>query len=306
MRIVVMGAGGVGGYFGAHLAQAGHETVFVARGAHLDAIRRGGFRLEGARGDIVLPSVGATDDLATLDGPADVILFAVKLYDTEAAAAAVRPAVGPQTMVINLQNGVDGPDRLAAVIGNEAVLGGAAYVSALIAEPGVVRYTSDMSKVVFGELDGRVSDRAVAFRDACRSAGFEAEVSSDIRATLWDKFVLLATNAGLTTLLRKPAGEVYTDPEIMALAKELMKEVVAVAAAEGVRTSSDIIERSVALSKSFPPGMYASMYHDLARGRRIEVASLSGLVARRGAELGVPVPHHTSIWCALKPYVDGD
>lgn len=306
MRIVVMGAGGVGGYFGAHLAQAGHETVFVARGAHLDAIRRGGFRLEGARGDIVLPSVGATDDLATLDGPADVILFAVKLYDTEAAAAAVRPAVGPQTMVINLQNGVDGPDRLAAVIGNEAVLGGAAYVSALIAEPGVVRYTSDMSKVVFGELDGRVSDRAVAFRDACRSAGFEAEVSSDIRATLWDKFVLLATNAGLTTLLRKPAGEVYTDPEIMALAKELMKEVVAVATAEGVRTSSDIIERSVALSKSFPPGMYASMYHDLARGRRIEVASLSGLVARRGAELGVPVPHHTSIWCALKPYVDGD
>ncbi|MEQ8397283.1 2-dehydropantoate 2-reductase [Thalassobaculum sp.] len=306
MRIVVMGAGGVGGYFGAHLAQAGHETVFVARGAHLDAIRRGGFRLEGARGDIVLPSVGATDDLATLDGPADVILFAVKLYDTEAAAAAIRPAVGPQTMVINLQNGVDGPDRLAAVIGNEAVLGGAAYVSALIAEPGVVRYTSDMSKVVFGELDGRVSDRAVAFRDACRSAGFEAEVSSDIRATLWDKFVLLATNAGLTTLLRKPAGEVYTDPEIMALAKELMKEVVAVAAAEGVRTSSDIIERSVALSKSFPPGMYASMYHDLARGRRIEVASLSGLVARRGTELGVPVPHHTSIWCALKPYVDGD
>lgn len=305
MRIVVMGAGGVGGYFGAFLARAGHEVVFIARGAHLEAIRRNGFRLEGSRGDILLEGVGATDDPASLDGPADVVLFAVKLYDTEAAGKAIRPVVGPGTMVVNLQNGVDGPDRLAAVLGAGAVLGGAAYVSALIAEPGVVRYTSDMSRIVFGELDGRQSDRAIAFRDACREAGFEAEVSADIRATLWDKFVLLATNAGLTTLLRKPAGEVYTDPEIMDLAQAMMREVVAVAAAEGVRTSPDIVERSVALSKSFPPGMYASMYHDLARGRRIEVASLSGLLARRGRDLGVPVPHHETVWCALKPYVDG-
>lgn len=306
MRIVVMGAGGVGGYFGAYLARAGHEVAFVARGAHLEAMRRAGFRLEGPRGDIVLETVGATDDPASLDGPADVVLFAVKLYDTEAAGAAIRPVVGPGTMVVNLQNGVDGPDRLATVLGGGAVLGGAAYVSALITEPGVVSYTSDMSRIVFGELDGRVSDRAVAFRDACRDAGFEAEVSGDIRATLWDKFVLLATNAGLTTLLRKPAGEIYTDPEIMDLAQALMREVVAVASAEGVRTSPDIVERAVALSRSFPPGMYASMYHDLARGRRIEVESLSGLVARRGKALGVPVPHHTTVWCALKPYAGGN
>lgn len=305
MRIVVMGAGGVGGYFGAYLARAGHEVTFLARGAHLDAMRRHGFRLEGPRGDIVLERIGATDDPATLGAPADVVLFAVKLYDTEAAGEAIRPVVGPGTMVVNLQNGVDGPDRLAAVVGTGAVLGGAAYVSALIAEPGVVRYTSDMSRIVFGELDGTVSERATAFRDACRDAGFEAEVSPDIRVTLWDKFVLLATNAGLTTLLRKPAGEVYTDPEIMELAQAMMREVVAVAAAEGVRTSADVVERSVALSKSFPPGMYASMYHDLARGRRLEVASLSGLVARRGKALGVPVPHHTTVWCALKPHAGG-
>lgn len=305
MRIVVMGAGGVGGYFGAHLARAGHEVVFVARGAHLQAIRSGGFRLEGPRGDIVLDSIAATDDPATLDGPADVVLFAVKLYDTETAGRALVPVIGPETMVVNLQNGVDGPERLAAVVGADAVLGGAAYVSAMIAEPGVVRYTSDMSRVVFGELDGRLSGRAVGFRDACRAAGFEAEISADIRVTLWDKFVLLATNAGLTTLLRKPAGEVYTDPEIMGLAQAMMREVVAVAAAEGVRTSADVVERSVALSKSFPPGMYASMYHDLARGRRLEVASLSGLVARRGAALGVPAPHHATVWCALKPYLEG-
>lgn len=305
MRILVMGAGGVGGYFGAHLARAGHEVVFVARGAHLEAIRRKGFRLEGSRGDILLDPGGATDDPASLGGPVDVVLFAVKLYDTEAAGAAIRPAVGPETMVVSLQNGVDGPDRLAKVLAPGVVLGGAAYVSALIAEPGVVRYTSDMSRIVFGEFDGGPTARATRFRDACRDAGFEAELSPDIRATLWDKFVLLATNAGLTTLLRKPAGEVYTDPEIMELAQAMMREVVAVAAAEGVRTSPDIVERSVALSKSFPPGMYASMYHDLARGRRIEAASLSGLVARRGAALGVPVPHHTTVWCALKLHVDG-
>ncbi len=305
MRIVVMGAGGVGGYFGAYLARAGHEVTFVARGAHLEAIRRNGFRLEGARGDIVLDRVGVTDDPATLDGPADVLLFAVKLYDTETAGEAIRPVVGPATMVVNLQNGVDGPDRLASVLGADAVLGGAAYVSALIAEPGVVRYTSEMSRIEFGELGGGPSQRATAFRDVCRAAGFEAEVSADIRATLWNKFVLLATNAGLTTLLRKPAGEVYTDPEIMELAQAMMREVVAVAAAEGVRTAPDVVERAVALSRSFPPGMYASMYHDLARGRRIEVASLSGLVARRGKALGIPVPHHTTVWCALKPYVDG-
>ena len=150
MRVVIMGAGGVGGYFGAHLARAGHEVVFIARGAHLEAIRTRGFRLEGPRGDIALEPGGATDDPASLDGPADVVLFAVKLYDTETAGEAVRPVVGPDTMVISLQNGVDGPDRLAAVLGTDKVLGGAAYVSALIAEPGVVRYTSDMSRSVFG------------------------------------------------------------------------------------------------------------------------------------------------------------
>lgn len=304
MRIVIMGAGGVGGYFGAHLARAGHEVAFVARGEHLDAIRHRGLRLEGPRGHIVLDRTEATDDPASLAAAADVVLFAVKLYDTEAAGEAIRPLVGPDTMVVNLQNGVDGPDRLAAVVGGKAVLGGAAYVSALIAEPGVVRYISDMSRIVFGELDGRVSERALRFRDVCRDAGFEAEVSGDIRGTLWDKFVLLATNAGLTTLLRKPAGEVYSDPEIMALAQAMMREVVAVAAAEGIRTSPDIVERSVALSRSFPAGMYASMYHDLARGRRIEAESLSGLLARRGAALGIPVPHHTTVWCALKPYVN--
>lgn len=305
MRIAVMGAGGVGGYFGAHLARDGHEVTMIARGAHLEAIRSSGFRLEGPRGDIVLPDLYATDDPGAVAGPVDVVLFTVKLYDTETAGEAIRPLVGPGTMVITLQNGVDGPDRLAAVLGDGAVLGGAAYVSALIAEPGVVRYTSDMSRIVFGELDRSTSDRAVAFRDACRAAGFEAEVSGDIRATLWEKFVLLATNSALTAVLRKPAGEIYGDPELVALATALMAEVEAVARAEGIDVARDVVDRSLAITRSFPAGMYASMYHDLARGRRLEAASLSGLVAGRGRALGVPVPHHTTMWCALKPYVDG-
>ncbi|WP_281685440.1 ketopantoate reductase family protein [Thalassobaculum salexigens] len=305
MRIVVMGAGGVGGYFGAYLAQAGHDVAFVARGAHLDALQRDGLRLEGSRGDIVLPKVTATEDPASLGGTADVILFAVKLYDTETAGVTLMPVVGPETMVVTLQNGVDGPDRLASVLGAHTVLGGAAYVSALIAEPGVVRYTSDMSKIVFGELDGTQSERARRLADACIAAGFSAEVSGDIRATLWEKFVLLATNSALTTVLRKPAGEIYHDGELSGIAREMMEEVAGLAAAEGISIHPETVDRSLALTRSFPPGMYASMYHDLARGRRIEAESLSGLVSRLGRARGVPVPLHTMAWAAMKPWVNG-
>ena len=306
MRIVIMGAGGVGGYFGAHLAKAGHDVAFIARGAHLEAMRRGGLRLEGGRGDIVLPTVTASDDPAAVDGPADIVLFAVKLYDTEAAAERLRPIVGPETLVISLQNGVDGPDRIAGVLGPNTVLGGAAYVSALITEPGTVRYTSDMSRIVFGALDGTESPRAERFAEHGRAAGFEAEVSDDIRSTLWEKFVLLATNSALTTVLRKPAGEIYHDPELAGIAAEMMREVAALARAEGITVADDVVERALALTRSFPPGMYASMYHDLARGRRLEAESLSGLVSRRGRALGVAVPLHTMAWAALKPWTAGE
>lgn len=305
MRIVIMGAGGVGGYFGAYLAQAGHDVAFIARGEHLAAMRARGLRLEGTRGDIVLPAVTAAEDPASLGGTADVVLFAVKLYDTETAGRSLAPIVGPHTMVSGLQNGVDGPDRLAGVLGRDRVLGGAAYVSALIAEPGVVRYTSDMSRIVFGELDGRVSPRATGFAEVCTASGFTADVSADIRATLWEKFVLLASNSALTSVLRKPAGEIYTDDELAGIAREMMQEVAALAAAEGVAIAPDTVEKAIALTRTFPPGMYASLYHDLARGRRTEAESLSGLVSRRGRALGVPVPLHTMAWAALKPWVNG-
>ena len=304
MKIGIMGAGGVGGYYGAFLGHAGHEVGFVARGAHLDAIRDRGLKLVGPRGDISLPDVKASDDAADI-GPCDVVLFSVKLYDTETAAEAIRPMIGPETLVISLMNGVDGPERIAAVLPDAIVMPGAAYVSALITEPGVVTYKSDMSSIVFGEAAGGPSARAEAFAQVCRDAGFEARVSENATADLWNKFVLLATNSALTAGIRKPAGEIYTDPDLQDLARSLMAEVVAVGRAKGIDLDPDIIEKSVAMTHTFPPGMYASMFHDLDRGKRMEVDSLSGYVVREGAKFGIPTPRHHTIWAMLKPYRDG-
>ncbi|MBT5264938.1 MAG: 2-dehydropantoate 2-reductase [Rhodospirillaceae bacterium] len=304
MRIAVMGSGGIGGYYGANLAKAGHEVAFVARGAHLEAIRAGGFHLTGPRGDIHLNPVLASDDPVDI-GPVDVILFCVKLYDTEDAANSIRPMVGPETMVISLMNGVDGPDRISAVIGERHVLGGAAYVSAVIEKPGQISYREGMNSIVFGEHGGGKSARAEAFAEICREAGFEATVSDDIGRDLWVKFLLLATNAGLTAITRKPAGEVYSDPDLKALAIELMREVAAIATAKGIALPDGVVENAVRITEGFPPGLYASMYYDLDRGKRMELESFSGLVVRLGTEFGIPTPHHSTIYACLKPYMNG-
>lgn len=301
MKIAVMGAGGMGAYYGAHLAKSGQDVAFIARGAHLAAMRANGLQLLGPRGDIRLNPVRATDDPAQA-GPADVVLFCVKLYDVEAAGEALKPLMGPDTFVVCTQNGVDGPERLAAILGPERVLPGAAYVAAHIAEPGVVRYASDMSSLVFGEPDGRISERAIAFRDACRAAGFGAEVSPDIAKTLWTKLVLLGANAGVTCLARQTVGGVYGDPELRAVAADAMREVAAVARAKGVKLDPDVVEKTLALADTFPPDMKTSMYTDLMRGGRLELEHLSGYVAREGDRLGVPTPINRAIYAALKPW----
>jgi len=304
MRIAVMGAGAVGGYFGALLAQAGHDVAFIARGAHMRAMRERGLALDGPRGRIEVTNIEVTDDPATL-APCDVTLFCVKTYDTEEAARAIRPLVAQGGVVISLQNGVDGQERIGAVLGADAVMGGLAFVSGVIAEPGVIRYTSAMSSLRYGEADGSASARASVFRDACAQAGFTAELMSDIRAAQWQKFVGLATNAALTSLIRLPAGNIYHDPDLIDLARRGFAEVAAVARAQGIAMPEDIVERSLALHQGFPPGMYASMYHDHARGRRTELESLSGTVFRRGRELGVPTPVHEMAYLCLKPHVNG-
>jgi 2-dehydropantoate 2-reductase len=303
MRIAIMGAGGIGGYYGGRLAQAGHDVVFIARGEHLRAIRTQGLSLAGPAGDTHVASARATDDPGTLE-PVDVVLFCVKLFDTDEAAQAIRPLLAKGGVCITLQNGVDGPQRIGAAVGHERVMGGIAFVSALIESPGVIRYNSKAPSIRFGEADGRMSERALRFRDACVAAGFAAEVVADIRAALWHKFVGLTVNSALTSLVRQPAGVVYRDPDLMALARAGFAETAAVGKALDVKLPQDIVEWQANNHLGFPAGMYASMYHDLVRGKRLELESLSGLVAREGKRLGIPTPFHSMAYACLKPYAN--
>lgn len=304
MRIAVMGAGAVGGYFGALLAKAGHEVAFIARGDHGEAMRAHGIKLEGPRGELVVRNIEVVDDPGKL-APCDVTLFCVKTYDTETASLAVRPLVARGGVVISLQNGVDGQDRIGRVIGDACVMGGLAMVSGVIASPGVIRYKSEMSSLQFGEADGSLSWRATAFADACNEAGFKAEVMPNIRKAQWSKFVGLCSNAALTSLMRLPVGHIYHREEGIALGLAAFKEVEAVGRAEGIDLPADISDRALKLHQGFPPSMYASMYHDLARGRRLELDSFSGLVVRLGKKHGVPTPVHGMAYACLVPYLNG-
>ncbi len=307
MRIAIMGAGAVGGYFGGLLSLAGHDVTFIARGEHLRAMQQNGLTLETPKDVLRVTSARfVTDPLEAVSGGAfDTVLFAVKAYDIEAAAVPMKPLVDAGATVISVLNGVDHQDRIGAVLGAANVIGGLALVSGVITAPGVIRYTSPMSALRFGEADGGMSVRATAFRDACVAAGFGAEVVSDIRAAQWRKFVGLATNAALTSLFRLPAGYIYHDPEISALALRGFAEVAAVARAAGISLPPDAAERALAMHQSFPKTMYASMYHDIAKGKSMELDSLSGYVVSKGRDLGVPTPVHEMAYLALKPYKDG-
>ena len=304
MRIAIMGAGAVGGYYGGRLAQAGHDIAMITRGEHLRAIRASGLALNGPAGDAVVSSVQATDDAAQV-APVDVVLFCVKLYDTEDAARAIKPLLAKGGVCITLQNGVDAHERIGAIVGNGRVMGGLAFVSALIEKPGSIRCKSKAPTIKFGETDGRISERATRFRDACVAAGIPAEVVADIRAALWHKFVGLAVNASLTSLVRQPAGVCYHDPDLLALARAGFSEAAAIARALGVTLPEDIVEWQIRNHQNFPADMYASMYHDVARGRRLELESLSGYIVGKGRELGVPTPFHAMAYACLKPYING-
>jgi 2-dehydropantoate 2-reductase len=305
MRIAVIGAGGVGGGFGVALAKAGADVTFLARGAHLAAMRERGLRVEGARGDCLLLPAKATDDPASI-GPVDLVLFCVKLWDVETAGERIRPLVGPSTGVLPLQNGVDASERLIPILGPEAVMGGVAQISATIAEPGVIRQTGTFMRLIFGELDGRRSARTEAFLALCEQAGFEATLSPAIITELWLKFILLASNAGMTALTRQPLGRLRDDPDIAPYFTAAYREVADVARARGIPLPADVEQRMAGFTRNAPPTMMASMAVDLIRGNRIELPWLSGKVAAMGRELGVPTPTHAMIFAALKPYIAGN
>jgi len=304
MRIAIFGTGGVGGYFGARLAAAGNDVVFIARGQHLQAMRESGLQVQSPLGDVTVKPAAASDDPAAF-GPVDVVLFCVKLYDTDSAAAKLKPLLGPETAVISLQNGVDSEERIARAIGAGHVVGGTAYISATIAGPGLIRHLNRQAKLAFGEMDGKPSARLQKFHAACQAAGFEAELAGDIDRVIWDKFVFLASLAALTGMTRKSLGPVLADPDTKALLTDAMQEVVALAAARGVKTTPDLVQKTLKFAATLPGEMKASLAHDLDRGNRIEIEGLSGAVVRLGRAAGVPTPVHRAAYAALKLHAGG-
>jgi 2-dehydropantoate 2-reductase len=304
MRIAVMGTGGVGGYFGARLAQGGHEVAFVARGRQLEALRTRGLRVESPLGGIRLPDVQATSDPATI-GPVDVVLFSVKLWDTRGAAESIRPLLGADTAVASFQNGVVKDDILRQVLGAEHVIGGATYIASVIAEPGLIRHSGTMQKLVFGEYDGSVSPRVRQFRDACTGSGIDAEVSDQIERAIWEKFVPLVGMSGLTSLTRTTIGPIRSHPRSRAFLRDTMDEVVQVARAQGVPLPPDYADARMAFTDSAPASMTSSMHHDIEQGNRLEVPWLSGDVVERGERLGVATPCNRAIYDILSVHSDG-
>lgn len=304
MKIAVMGTGGVGGYFGARLAHSGCDVTFIARGAHLEAMRSNGLKITSPLGDVLLKDVKATAD-ARDAGVVDWVLFGVKLWDTQSAAEAIRPLVGSDTAVVSFQNGVVKDDILRAALGNGAVVGGVCYIGATIAEPGVIAHTGTMQKLVFGEYDGRTSERVQRFHDACRRAGIDAEISADISKAIWEKFVFLVALSATTATTRCPIGKVRSNARSRHLLVALMREVVDVAVAQGVRLEPDFIEDRLRFADQLPETMTSSMHNDLERGNRLEVQWLSGDVARRGEALGVPTPFNTAVYDILAIHANG-
>jgi len=304
MRIAVVGAGGVGGGFGAALAKAGGDVTFIARGAHLAAMKSEGLRVQSPRGDTHLVPTQATDDPATI-GKVDVVLFCVKLWDVESAGAHIKPLIGPGTAVIPLQNGIDAADRLIPILGREAVMGGVAQISASIVKPGVIVQVGTFMRMIFGELDGRITKRGQDLLALCQKAGFDATLSEQILTDLWMKFILLASNAGMMSLARQPIGALRDDPDMLPVFRSAYQEVIDVGRAKGIKLPADALERILDSTKHFPAGMKASMALDLDRGNRLEVPWLSGKVADLGRQLGVATPTHGMMYAMLKPYAMG-
>lgn len=299
MRIAVMAAGALGGYFGARMAAAGHEVFFIARGTNLEAIKANGLRIESVLGDLHLPSPNVTDDPTSI-GPVDIVLFAVKLWDTEKAAERARPFVRPGTRVVTLQNGVDSAERLGPILGTDNVVSGCAYIAAATASPGVVAHTSKFARLVFGRADAGPDATLTAFTEAAQAAGLDIALSGTIERERWQKFVFLVGLSGATAATRMPLGAILADPDTRAFFYRLMCEVVEIGRARGVPLPADFANDRIKFGESSPPGFKASMLHDLERGNRLELDWLAGKVIQFGREMGIPTPANDAVYAVLK------
>jgi 2-dehydropantoate 2-reductase len=303
MRIAILGSGGVGAYYGARLAQAGAEVHFIARGAHLAAMRERGLTIKSPEGDIHLPVVDATDDPARI-GPVDLVLFTVKLYDMEDAITLLPPLLGPDTLVVPFQNGVDAVDRLSAAVGRPHVAGGTTYITAVVAEPGVIRHTA-LNRLIFGPLSGEAPESLKELERLCHKAGFEGILSERILVDIWAKFARLSVFSGMTSLVRSPIGVVRSDSELRVMMETALHESISVARAKQVPLVHDTFTIVMAGYDALPPQAKSSMLEDLERGRRIELPWLSGAIVRIGQQVGVNTPTHSLIVRLLRPHVNG-
>lgn len=304
MRIAVIGAGGIGAIYGAALANAGAEVIFVARGTHLAAMQQNGLKIEGDRGETLVRPARATGDIAGI-GPVDYVLLCVKLWDVESAGQQLRPIVGRETAVIPLQNGVDAAERLIAILGREAVMGGTAFVTGSIVMPGVVRQTGTYFQMTFGELDGRPSPRGERLRDLCAAAGIDGVLSADIMVPIWEKFLLLVPLSGLNALTRLALGKYREDPDLFALLEASLRETIAVGCAEGVKLPPDSADKTIAAIRAMPPYHMTSMGNDLLRRNRLELPWFAGKIVELGRRHAIATPANGFIYAALKLHANG-
>jgi 2-dehydropantoate 2-reductase len=304
MRIAVMAAGAVGGYFGGQMAAAGHDVAFIARGTHRDAIRQEGLKIESALGDLHLKDVNVTDHAAQV-GPVDLVLFAVKLWDTETAGEQTCPLLGPDTRVMTLQNGVDSVDRLMPILGEEATIAGTTYMVTTIAKPGVIHHTGTTARIHCGRLDGRSDAILAGYVEQMKAAHIDVTLTGNMLLDIWKKFVLLSGTSGMTASTRQPPGLIREDVDMRALLFKLTHETIAVGRAAGVDLPEAFaaeLDRSIA---AFPPTMKASMANDLEAGRPLELDWLAGKVVALGRMYGVPIPAQEAVYAILKPYRTG-
>ena len=300
----IMGSGGMGGYIGAKLSQAGYRVSFIARGAHLEAMQNNGLKIEGPDETFVIDPIQATSDPRDI-GPVDFVIFCVKLWDTEAAGEQCRDLIGPNTAVLSMQNGVDAEPILSGILGSQHVMGATSEIGANIIEPGFVRRFTPFAIIRFGEFDQIRSARSIQFSEAITAAGLGAEHVDSISLTIWDKFLWLVGASALNCVTRQPFGPVREDPDTRALLRQIMEEVMFVANAKGIPLTNENIETRLDYIDSLPGQAKVSMALDLERGNRLELPWLSGTAIRMGRELNVPTPANNVIYAALKPYIMG-
>ena len=304
MRLAVMGAGGIGGYYGGVLAKAGEDVTFIARGAHLTGMRENGLTVKSpVVGDFTIP-VNALDDPAKM-GPVDLVLFSVKTYDTHGAAELIRPIVGQDTVVFSLQNGIDNREQIGRVVGPQSVMCGVTAISSEVESPGVVAHLGSGTSITFGEVNGDSTTRTQLLLDVFQCQGIGAQGSSNILTDLWEKYLWICGLGGVTALTRLSAGPILACEETKAFLHGTLKEVGQLALASGITMPKDCVDQWMAYIEDLPPSTKGSIAYDLAAGRKLELDTLSGTVVRLGLEHGIPTPFNLAIYAALKPYAEG-